>query len=294
MYSITEPAMPCFAVNSRSASCCFACRSSTRGSCGAARACGRPRASSRPSGSLRRTLDLGAVGRRSRRAPRAAIRPNAASSVAASPYVQPARAVSVAIGLRLRRRRERVLARRMYSARRLRTTRTSFASMPMSASRISPVRGSTTRRPDRAVRRLRARSPAHRRVADVGRVELGVVGLDLDVDRILEADALERLVPFEDALPDRLAVLHRDVAVEPVDDRLLRLGHRRGRILLLEAPAVDVALDRHARHVGREVERLGREVADALVGEARRASARRAASRTRSGSRGTGCARRAA
>ena len=42
-----------------------------------------------------------------------------------------------------------------------------------------------------------------------------------------------------------------------------------GRILLLEPPAVDVARDRDAGHVAGEVEALGGEVADAVVGEPR-------------------------
>ena len=83
------------------------------------------------------------------------------------------------------------------------------------------------RRADRAERRRRAvviqRTDAWR---DVERVEVGVVGLDLDLDRVLEADALERLVPLEDAGAHGVAVVLRDVAVEPEHDRLLRLGQR--------------------------------------------------------------------
>ena len=82
------------------------------------------------------------------------------------------------------------------------------------------------RHADRAERRLRHRLPAHRRMPDVGGVEVGVVGLDLDLQRILVADALERLVPLQDAGAHRLAVGERNVAVQPEHDRLLRLRQR--------------------------------------------------------------------
>ncbi len=42
------------------------------------------------------------------------------------------------------------------------------------------------------------------------RVEIRVVRLDLDPDRILESDPLERLVPLENAGADRLAILERE------------------------------------------------------------------------------------
>ena len=57
--------------------------------------------------------------------------------------------------------------------------------------------------------------------------------------------------------------------VDPVHDRLLGLGQRRRRVLLLEAPAVDVVNDRNAAVVGREVPHVRAEVADARVGDAR-------------------------
>ena len=70
----------------------------------------------------------------------------------------------------------------------------------MSASRISPVRGSTwlgPMAPNSGCALIIQRTDAH---ADVERVEVGIVGLHLDDDGVLEADALERLVPFEDAV----------------------------------------------------------------------------------------------
>jgi hypothetical protein len=112
--------------------------------------------------------------------------------------------------------------------------------------------------------------PAHRRDADVERVEVGIVRLDPRLDRVLEADALERLVPLEDAGRDRVAVLQRDRAVEPVDDRLDRLRQLGRRVLLLEPPALDVAHGRRARQVVAVVLLARAEEADRGVGRPRR------------------------
>ena len=139
----------------------------------------------------------------------------------------------------------------------------------MSASRISPRARVDHRHADGAEGRLRHRLPAHRRMPQVGGVEVGVVGLDLDLQRILVADALERLVPFQDAGAHGLAVGERNGAVQPEHDRLLRLRQRRGRILLLQPPARDVTLDRRAGDVAGVVEGLGGEVAETIVGQAR-------------------------
>ena len=124
-------------------------------------------------------------------------------------------------------------------------------------------------RPDRAEGRARVGHPANRRAAEVQRVPVGVVGLHFDAHRVLEADALEGLVPFEHAGRDRRAVLFGDRPVEPEGDRLDRLGQRRRRILLLETPAIDEALARRAREVVGEVGDAGREVADPCVRLAR-------------------------
>ena len=124
-------------------------------------------------------------------------------------------------------------------------------------------------RSDAAEDRPRGRHPADRRMARVERLEIGVVGLDLRLHRILEAGFLERLVPLEHAVDDRLAILVRDVAVDPEHDRLLGFRQRRRRILFLEAPALDqVDLGRERRVVA-VVEALLHEVADAVVGDAR-------------------------
>src|SRR5437867_12435180 len=99
-------------------------------------------------------------------------------------------------------------------------------------------------RTDAAEQGPRGRHPADRGMARIERVPVGVVRLDLGLYRILEADLFECLVPFQDAVDDRLAILFGNVAVEPVHDRLLRLGHLRRRILLFQAPAMDIV---HAR-----------------------------------------------
>ena len=93
--------------------------------------------------------------------------------------------------------------------RRLLKARKLVASMPMSASRISPERGSTTVGPiaEKPLRAVVIQRIDAWRMSDV--LNFGVVGLDLDLDRVLVADALERLVPFEHAFADRVAVLHR-------------------------------------------------------------------------------------
>jgi hypothetical protein len=81
------------------------------------------------------------------------------------------------------------------STRWMRRLRSRVGSMPMSASMISPVRGSTC---EGRCRRTpaRRRHPADRRVPRVDGDPVGVVGLDLRLDRVLEADPLERLVPL--------------------------------------------------------------------------------------------------
>ena len=109
--------------------------------------------------------------------------------------------------------------------------------MPMSASRISPERGSTCEGP-MAKPTSSPGEPAHRGVARVHRVEVVLLGLLLHDDRVPEAGLLEGLVPLEDAVGHALAVLLRDVLVEPVRDGRLRLRDGRGRVLLLQAPAV--------------------------------------------------------
>ena len=76
-------------------------------------------------------------------------------------------------------------------------------------------------------------------MARVERLEIGVVGLDFRLQRILEADLFEGLVPLEHAVDDGLSVLDGDVAVDPEHDRLLRFGQRRRGILFLEPPALD-------------------------------------------------------
>ena len=159
------------------------------------------------------------------------------------------------------------------------------------AFRISPVRGSTRRRADRETR-VGGHEPAHRRVARIEGVDRALLVLLLDDDRVLEADLLERLVPFEDAVAHRGTVLFGDVAVDPEDDRLLRLGQRRGRVLLLEPPAIDVVRLGGELRVGGKIPHLRSRNARRADRRAARPSAR-AASRSCRCSRETGCARRA-
>ena len=123
--------------------------------------------------------------------------------------------------------------------------------------------------PDCAETRPRDSHPPHRGPTHVTGVPFGIVGLDLDPDRVLEADLLECLVPFENSFANRPAVLLGDVAVEPVGDRLFRFGQRRRRILLFEPPTSDMPDDRQAPVVRGEIQPVGPEVANAFVGDAR-------------------------
>ena len=66
------------------------------------------------------------------------------------------------------------------------------------------------------------RDPAERVVVDVFRIPSGVVGLLANFDRVVEAGLLEGLVPFQNAVANRLAILERNRLLEPEDDRLLR------------------------------------------------------------------------
>ena len=115
-----------------------------------------------------------------------------------------------------------------------------------------------------------ADEPANRRMASVHIVPMGVIGLLLGDHGVLETDLLEGLVPLGDAGLDRAAIARRNVLVHPVDDRLHRLGQRRRRVLLLEAPARQHV---HAR-VGLQVRvQVGvglHEVAEARVDRAAR------------------------
>ena len=117
--------------------------------------------------------------------------------------------------------------------------------------------------------RVGVHHPAHRGVTVVQGVELGVVGLLLDLDGIGEADLLESAVPFQDRGPHTFAVSQRHVAVDPEGDGLDRLGHRSRRVLFLQAPAVDQALAWCAWQVAGEVQHRGREQAQPRVGAAR-------------------------
>ena len=114
--------------------------------------------------------------------------------------------------------------------------------------------------------------PAEGVVVDVLRIEVLVLLL-AHLDGVAEADLLERLVPFQDALADGGAILVRHRLLDPEDDLLLR-----GRQLVLvlrigvgplQPPAIDVAEERGVAVVGAEVLDDAEEVADAVVGQAR-------------------------
>ena len=106
-------------------------------------------------------------------------------------------------------------------------------------------------------------------MAGVEQVEVGVVGLPRGDDGILEADALEGLVPFQDAGGHRGAVALRHVAVDPEGDGLDGLRQRRLRVLLLQPPAVDVVAACDRRHVVGHVDIAVGEEAHARVGGTR-------------------------
>ena len=77
--------------------------------------------------------------------------------------------------------------------------------------------------PDRAERRPSSRHPGDRRTARIKAFPIGVIGLNLYLHSILETDALEGLVPFENAFGDRGAILFGNAAIQPKDDRFFWL-----------------------------------------------------------------------
>jgi hypothetical protein len=93
-------------------------------------------------------------------------------------------------------------------------------------------------------------------------------GLLSDDDCIPEADFLERLVPLKNAVGNRFAIFFGDVFVDPVGDRLLRLGQGGGGIFLFQSPAIDqVRLGFDGEIVG-VIDARGDKMADTLVGDA--------------------------
>ena len=106
-------------------------------------------------------------------------------------------------------------------------------------------------------------------MADIERIEIGVVGLDARLNGILEADPLERLVPFQNTGDDCRAIFFRDVPVEPKDDGLLRFGQLRRWIFLFQPPALNVIDARRDIVVVGEIEAARHEIADAIVGNPR-------------------------
>ena len=115
----------------------------------------------------------------------------------------------------------------------------------------------------------RRRQPSHHRVPRVLRLPVRVVGRRvLRDDGVAEARRLEGRLPLLDALLHVRHQLGRRRRIDVVDDRLDRLGHGGRGILLLEAPARDVAALRGAMFIDAVVHLPHREVADPIVVEA--------------------------
>ena len=141
----------------------------------------------------------------------------------------------------------------------------------MSALKIWPVVGST-RRGTLGKGRVSRDDPPDRAVANIARIPVSVVGLLLHLDRIDEPRPFERLVPGQDALANRRAVLHRNGVLQPEHDRLLRPRDDGSRVGLLEMPAIDVAHGGREGNVGAVVLPLREEVAHTVVGQTRTVS----------------------
>jgi len=115
--------------------------------------------------------------------------------------------------------------------------------------------------------------PEHEVVARILRVlvhvRTGSRILLVHLDRAVDADLLERLVPREDAVAHVAAVADRHRVLDVEDDRLLRRAQLQRRIGLLDLPSVDVAHE-GILLCGLAHVLVGRgEVADPLIREAR-------------------------
>ena len=100
---------------------------------------------------------------------------------------------------------------------------------------------------------IRPNEPADGGVRRVHVVPVGIIGLLLRKDRILESDLLEGLVPFGDTGLHRRAVPGGNVLVHPVHDRTHGFRQRRCRVLLLQTPALDQVNAGIGLHVSAEV-----------------------------------------
>ncbi len=118
-------------------------------------------------------------------------------------------------------------------------------------------------------KRRTCRDPAEGIVVDVFRIPIGVVGLLPHFDGVGKPGLLERLVPFEDSLADRLAVLEGDRFLDPKDDRSLRRREFGARIGLLEVPTIDVAKEPVVVRLLREVLHRGKEIPHPVIGQPR-------------------------
>ena len=141
------------------------------------------------------------------------------------------------------------------------------ASKMMSASRIWPVLGFTRDGPMREAGA--GRDPLERVVANVARIPRGIIRLLANFDRVVEAGFLKGLVPFQNAVANRLAILERNRLIEPEDDRLFRRRHLGLRIGLFQIPALDVTHEPIFVVLLRIVLAHGEEVADAVIRQPR-------------------------
>ena len=113
-------------------------------------------------------------------------------------------------------------------------------------------------------RRIGRGGPAQDVVADVAGVPIGVVGLHLDHQGVLETGRLEGLVPGQRRIADRIPQFQRGCVLDPPHDRLDRIGELRILLLFHQVPAVDkIAVRRRAR--GSQIRHLLGKVADSRV-----------------------------
>src|SRR6185436_488248 len=114
-----------------------------------------------------------------------------------------------------------------------------------------------------------AGKPTNRAVTRVAGITIGIIRLHLYFNCVLKSDLLERFVPHEYAVANRVAILHWDRILQPVNDWLFWRRQRRRRILFLQVPTIDVALRRGVTVVVAVVFDRVYEVAHARVCESR-------------------------
>ena len=111
--------------------------------------------------------------------------------------------------------------------------------------------------------------PTDGRMPRVHGIESILVGLLFGDDSVLEANLFERFVPFKNAGLNGLAILDRNILVEPEHNWLLGFGYSGRRIRFLQPPAVDQMLLGLGRGVLIVVDPCADEVADTLISDTR-------------------------